>query len=100
MAKKFHKWDRSLRTEGWLNDIKHIITYANLDISLDNEGTIDLDVLKARLIRTEIQKWRTEISEKSRLRTYVEIYDEIEPCSLVRSNITRNQRSILGKLKL
>ena len=98
--KIIHKWDTSLKTQGWSDQIEHILSYANMDILVRDNVNVDLDVLQARLLRLERMGWNTEIATKTKLRTYIEIVDPEEQRSLIKSNITRNQRSILGKFNL
>ncbi len=97
--KIIHKWDTSLRAIGWANHIEHILAYANMDILLEDECCVDLDVLHSRLLHLERISWKTEMESKTKLRTFVEIIDPEEQRSLVKSCITRNQRSVLAKFK-
>ena len=98
--KKILRWDRSLRTEGWFNQVQHIVSYANMELDPDSDCQIDLDILKARLLKLNRQRWRLESYEKSKLRTFVDICDHEKPRVIIEANLPRNHRSLVTKLKI
>ena len=97
---KVLRWDRSLRTEGWFNQVQHILAYANIDHDLETGEKIDLDVLHARLLKINRQCWHLEAMDKSKLRTFVEICDRDKPRVIIDANMPRNHRSLVAKLKV
>ncbi len=96
---KVYKWMESLRVDGWVKDVKHIITYANMDDSQDFENKCDLDVLQARLKVLNRDKWWLEAGTKTKLETFMEVFDRSDPKGLIKCNLQQNQRSVVARLK-
>ncbi len=71
-----------------------------MNIDLLSEEKVDLDVLGSRLLRLDRQKWLLEANTKTKLRTFLEIYNANDPKALISTFLTRSQRSLLSKLKL
>ena len=98
--KKVFKWDMSLKTEGWANQVSQVLAYANIDVALNDETPVDLEVLRVRLLRLNRNNWLLETHDKPKLRTHVEIYNEEQSKALVMANLARNHRSLIAKLRL
>ncbi len=94
------RWDHSLRANGWANSAEHILDYANMSTDLLSEDQIDLDALSSRLLKLNRTKWLLEAQTKTKLRTFLEIYDHANPRAIVQANLNRSQRSVLSKIKL
>ncbi len=65
----------------------------------DLQHSCDLDVLSARLEKLNHDKWRLDARGKTKLHTFVRIYDISVTQAIVKRNLSRPQRSILSKLK-
>ncbi len=100
IPKIVHRWDVSLKTEGWADNIRAVLAYSNIEIDLLSQEKVDLDVLESRLLHLNRNKWLLEASTKSKLHTYFEIYDIEDPKALISTYLTQSQCSILSKLKL
>ena len=98
--KKVLTWDLSLKAEGWADQVTRILTYANIDNDLEDDVIVDLDVLRARLLRSNKTSWLLEAHSQTKLRTFVQIYNELEPKAIIQANLPCNHRSLLSKLKL
>ncbi len=98
--KKIIKWDNSLKTKGSADQIKHILECVNMSCGKLGEEKIDLDVMKARLKTIYTDKLLLEANSMQKLRTFVEIYDKEQPRTIVSSNLPRNHKSLLSKLKV
>ncbi len=61
---------------------------------------VDLDVVKARLMRLNREKWWLAASEMPKLRTYNELYDEQDDRGIAYTQLTHRQRSLVVKLKI
>ncbi len=94
------RWDASLRANGWADNIRHILDYANMNVDILSEETVDLDALTSRLLRLNRTKWLLEAQTKTKLRTFLEVYDDNNPRSIINANLSRGQRSVLSKFKL
>ena len=98
--KKIAKWDISLRTHGWTDQIRQIVDYTDLDLDLLNFNKIDLDVLDARLHKKNETKWLLEAHTMPKLRTFVELYSSENARDIIKANLPRTHRSVLVKLKI
>ena len=95
-----YRWDMSLKCEGWFNQLQQVLTYANIDCDFAEFQQVDLDVLGSRLLRLNKNKWLLEVETKTKLRTFLKIYDAEEPKTLVKANLTHRQWSLTAKLKI
>ena len=57
LPKLVHNWDVSLRTEGWADQVRHVLAYANMNVDLQSEEKVDLDALASRLLRLNRINW-------------------------------------------
>ena len=46
---KVYKWGKSLKLDGWVKQVKHILQYCDMYDCMLNESKCDLEVLEARL---------------------------------------------------
>ena len=95
-----HKWDTSLRTNGWSDQVSHVLSYLSIDTDCVEGPVVDLDVAGARMLKLNRNHWKLEASNKTKLRTYVDIQDDTNRKALVNANLSRSQRSLASKLKL
>ncbi len=70
-----------------------------MEIDLLSDNMIDLDTLGSRLLKLNRQKYLLDASGKTKLRTFIQIYDSEHPRDIVESLLTRSQRSVMCKLK-
>ena len=98
--KKVFQWDKSFKTEGWSNQVREIVAYANMSDDFDSLDLVDLDALKTRLLKARKDGWLLEAYSKLKLRTFIQLYDDESPRNIVEANLPRNHRSLLSKLKM
>ena len=98
--KKVLLWNRSLKTKGWADQVKHILEYTNMNCAELGEEKVDLDALKAWLLELYTDRLHLESYSMQKLWTFVEMYDREEPRSIIKANLQRNHRSLLSKLKV
>ena len=96
---KVYAWDRLLRVEGCHSQVQHILFYSNMEECIDSAVTCDLDVLKARLLKLNRNKWWIEVSEKSKLDTFLKIHDPELRQPVIKKNLSKSQSSIIMKFK-
>ncbi len=114
-----YDWDRSLDTEAWAKSADFILEYVNMsqgggseegneesggdeeenEEDVDMLKHVDLDVVKARLMRINREKWWTSAADMPKLRTFQEIYDDQDYKGIVYSHLSRRQRSLVVKFK-
>ncbi len=97
---KVLRWDSSLKATGWATEVEHILNYADMSVNVLDDCEVDLDALKTRLLKMNRIKWRLEAADKTKLRTFMEVYDENSPRNIVEANLPRSQRSLVSKLKV
>ncbi len=93
------KWDLSLKSNGWADQLLLVLQHAHIDFDIDNDCLIDLDLLRKQFLKLNRQKWLLEASEKTKLRTFLEVYDDDNPRAIVESLLPRNHHSLISKLK-
>ena len=96
---KVYKWDKSLRQDCWVSQIKQILQYCDMYECMLKNIPCDLDVLTARLKVLNRNKWWLEANDKPKLRTYVQIHDHDNRRTIVKKNLSRSERSIVTKFK-
>ena len=96
---RVYRWEKSLKVQGWVGQVKHILDYASMSESDGLEVRSNLDVLEARLKVLNRDKWWVEACSKPKLVTFIEIHDRSDIRGIVRHNLSRSNRSILTKFK-
>ena len=97
--KKILRWDLSLKSNGWADQLLLVLQHAHVEFDINDDSLIDLESLKNQYLVINRQKWLLEASEKTKLRTFLEVYDPDHPRAIVESLLPRNQRSLVAKLK-
>ena len=64
---KIHKWDFSLKTKGWADNVAHVLNYLNLDTNLRDGPEVDLDAAKSRMLTLNRSQWKLEAATKTQL---------------------------------
>ena len=105
LPKIVYNWDKSLNTDAWASSVDFILSYVNMldDTRAREEEAlclVDLDVVKARLLKLCREKWWTASSDMTKLRTFRALFDEVDHMGIVYTNLTRRQRSLVVKLKI
>ncbi len=89
----------SLKVKGWVQDLKHVLNYVSMNDCMNLTNTCDLDVFYARITVLNRDKWWLEAGTKTKLETFMQIFDRKDPQGLIKCNLKRNQRSIVTCLK-
>ena len=97
---KVHRWDLSLKTKGWADNIAHVLVYVSMDTDLKEGPEIDLDTARSRMLVLNRNHWKVEAATKTKLRTYLEVQEDSNRKALINANLSRAQRSLVAKLKL
>lgn len=92
-------WDSSLGLDTWGSEIKHITNDLKLNCISESNDLYDLTQAYNSCIELNRKMWSDEASLKPKLRTYVQIHDYESKQLLVKSDISRYQRSLLSQLK-
>ena len=92
------QWDLSLRANGWVDNVKHIREYTSMTTDIMSDEQIDLDVLANRLLKLNCTKWLLEAQTKTKLRTFLDVYDPNNPRAIINANLNRSHRSVLSKV--
>ncbi len=98
--RKIVKWDISLKTSGWSDQLSQVLDYGCMNTELSEFAKVDLVDLEKQLMINNERKWLLEAHSKSKLRTYVQLYDSETARDIVTSNLSRPIRSIVTKLKI
>ncbi len=98
--KKIIKWDISLKTSGWSDQLSQVLDYGGMNTELSEFNRVDLVELEKQLLINNEHKWLLEAHSKSKLRTYIQLYDKESARDIVTSNLSRPIRSVVTKLKI
>ena len=93
------KWDTSLGLECWSSEIKHIAATLGLPVTLNKNEEYDLTFCYNKLLASSRLKWQLETERKPKLRSFIQIHDFDNIQTLVKSDVSRYQRSLLSQLK-
>ena len=99
LPKIIYNWDKSLGLDTWVSEVRHIAAMLGLPANLNNGDEYDLSKCYNKLMVANRQKWHLETSRKPKLRTYLEIHQFDTIQTLVKSAVSRYQRSLLSQLK-
>ena len=97
--KKIWQWDRVSKTDAWFKEIKHILRSVNMANETDLSNSIDVKEVGHRLLQQARSSWETEAENKPKLRTFLKIHDFNTRQNVIKSNLSRAQRSLVVKLK-
>ena len=98
LPRKVLQWDCKLGGVGWVKDLVNVCNNINIVEPTNLQYIYDLDPVKTRILRKCRQEWQDTAETTSKLSTYIQIKDFTEPALMVKSNLTRNQRSLLSRL--
>ena len=99
LPKLIYKWDLGLGLDSWASEIKNIAATLGLPITLNDKEEYDLSISYNRLLAANRQKWALESGRKPKLRTYIQVHNFDHVQTLVKSDLSRYQRSLLSQLK-
>ena len=94
-----YKWDLSLGLNSWASEIKHIVATLGLPETLNENEEYDLTLCYNKLLASSRLKWQLETERKPKLRSFIQIHDFNNIQTLVKSNVSRYQRSLLTQVK-
>ena len=97
--KVIYKLDASLGLNTWVSEIKYIAAILGLPTTWQDGHEFDLEFVYNTLLLKSRHRWQLEASRKPKLRTFLEIHKFEDIQTLVKSNLSRYQRSLLAQLK-
>ena len=98
LPKVILNWDFMSRCKGWLSDLKHVATEFNLELPSMTHIMYDLDEMARTAVSKSRLEWKEEAHNKPKLCTFVKVKDFDNPTCLVKSNLSRCQRSLIAQL--
>ena len=99
LPKLIYDWDVSLGLDSWGSEIKHIAANLGFDTTLEHGESYDLTLAYNKFLVQSRREWQIEAERKPKLRTFLKIHNFDSKQCLVKSQITRYQRSLLSQLK-
>ena len=99
LPKIVYDWDRSLGLESWGSEIRHISASLGIDINSNDGDIFSLTDAYNIFLNQNRAIWQSEAHRKPKLRTFVQLHDFDSNQLLVKSGLTRYQRSLLSQLK-
>ena len=99
LPKVVYDWDRSLGLESWGSEIRHSSASLGIDINSNDGDIFSLTDAYNIFLNQNRAIWQSEAHRKPKLQTFVQIHDFDSNQLLVKSGLTRYQRSLLSQLK-
>ena len=99
LPKKVFQWDLSLTGNTWSSEIKNILYSVNKREQFDNRECVNLTTCWALLHELSCNKWKNEVDNKPKLRTYKCFKEKYEPEPYVLSLMSKKQRSCLAQIR-
>ena len=91
-------WDYKVGAKGWLRDALEVCNYLNIPAPTELKYVYDLEPIQRRMLVKCREEWKEEAGGMSKLSMYVIAKDFAEIGTLVKSNLPRNERSLLARL--
>ena len=92
-------WNLSMYNKNWCSDIKGIFNEVNLLTNFNNKLICDIEQITASLKEQDITFWSSSISNKPKLRTYINFKDTLTTEQYVTAFLPKYQRSALSKFR-
>ena len=95
-----YEWDMSLGLNTWASEIQKVAANIGYSQPLNFGETFSIKDSYNTLLEQNRISWQSESLKKPKLRTYVKIHNFDSKQVIVRSNLTRYQRSLVTQLKM
>ena len=81
-----------------MSDLVNVCNNINIQEPTNLQYIYDLEPVKTRILRRSREEWKDAVERTSKLSAYYQIKDFTEPALMVKSNLHRNERSLLSRL--
>ena len=98
LPKVILNWDFMNNCVGWLSDLCNVMRKFEMAQPTMEHMMYDLEMMMKKGLDVSRQEWREEIAHKPKLRTYAKIKDFESVGCLVKTGMTRYQRSLVAQL--
>ena len=92
------EWDYKVGAKGWLGDVLSLCHESNIPPPTELKYVYDLEPIQSRFLRQCREEWKDAAEKMPKLDTYKVAKDFTEPAILVKSNLPRNERSLVARL--
>ncbi len=92
------EWDYKVGAKGWLKDMLQVCTESEVPAPTELKYVYDLEPIQAKFLKQCRMEWRSAAEKMPKLDTYNVVKDFTETAILVRSNLPRNERSLVARL--
>ena len=101
LTRKIFEFDKSTSAPGsWSDNVKMLLKSVNMYDSWCNNMTVNLNLLRDRLMNGYNEAWLSEIAKQRKLRYYSTIKDRIEAEPYILANVNRQGRALVSTLRL
>jgi hypothetical protein len=83
----------------WCSEVKDIMTKLGLNDQFTSRQPINLEEAKQSITKLHKTDWRLQVTQVSKLRTYIQFKTDFEKESYLNLNLKRNERSLLAQLR-
>ena len=85
--------------DSWASEVKHIAATLGLPTTLNENEEYNISICHNKLLAASRQKWQLESERKPKLRSFIQVHNFDHIQTLVKSDVSRYQRSLLSQLK-
>ncbi len=98
LPRKILTWDYKVGAKGWLRDILNLCNESGIPPPSELKYVYDLDPIQSKFLRKCREEWKDATEGMSKLDTYREVKDFADVAVLAKSNLPRNERSLVARL--
>ena len=92
------EWDYKVGAKGWLGDLLKVCVESKIPPPTELKYVYDLEPIQERFLWECREEWKAATEKMPKLDTYRDIKDFTEPAVLVKSNLPKNERSLVARL--
>ena len=99
LVKKILEYEIKNIGNNWASDLFDVLEMINLEESLFDHKSIDIDLVRTKLFDTMYEHWAENVAFKPKLRYYIQHKQNIETEQYIKKSISRSKRSLLAQLR-
>ena len=99
LTKKIFLWDYTQLNNNWSSEIKEICKILGNENVHTDLVKYDIDSIDSKCFELQEQRWKEDVSNKPKLRSYAKFKSNVCAENYVTSNLSRQRRSFLAQLR-
>jgi hypothetical protein len=99
ITKKIFLWDKQNCNQNWSAEVKQILDKIGMSECFHECRIVDLKIVMSKLNEINLSRWKDEIQNKPKLRTYILFKDDLETAMYVKYCENRRRRSLIAQFR-